>query len=368
MRIHPLVLAILALAFSSAPAFGCKCFPPPPDIRNARELAELAADGSDAIFEGRVERIELKWAFLEAKAGDLISVDVEHSPPVMQVSFDVARSYRGAQQKNVRIRTGVGGGDCGFKFEVGKQYLVYAFAGKSGQLATGICSGTARLEESKANLSYMRGEPIVPESVGREIPVAEGQLWGRVVRAGFDFANGQVLLLRVGIESFVPSGEADLASDGSFCADGVIAGKYHLVFMNGAEGSPTSFAFFPGVVESSQAGTVEVKSGQANSELVFTVPPQPTFSVSGTVHASPKSALPAACKVALMSTNPLSFALTYAQDVAPDGSFDFQQVLPGTYWAVVAIDSDDGSNWLTRKAQVEVDATVANLSLELIAK
>ena len=134
MRIHPLVSAILALTFSSAPAFGCKCVPPPPDIKTARELAELTAKGSDAIFEGRVERIELKWAFMEAKVGDVISADVEEGPPVMQVSFDVLRSYRGAQQKNVRIRTGVGGGDCGFDFEVGKQYLVYAFADKSGQL------------------------------------------------------------------------------------------------------------------------------------------------------------------------------------------------------------------------------------------
>jgi len=286
----------------------------------------------------------------------------------MQVSFDVLRSYRGAQEKNVRIRTGVGGGDCGFDFEVGKQYLVYAFADKSGQLATGICSGTALLEESKANLSYLRREPIVPESVERKTPIATGRLCGRVVRAGLDFTDSQVLLLRVGNESPIPTDGADLASDGSFCANGVIPGKYHLVFMNGAEGSPTSFAFFPGVVKSSEADAVEIKSGQANSELVFTVPAQPTFSVSGTVHASHKSALPTECKVALMSTEPSSLALTYTQDVAPNGSFDFQQVLPGKYWAFVAIDSDAASNWLTRKAQVDVAVTVANLSLELIAK
>jgi hypothetical protein len=69
-----------------------------------------------------------------------------------------------------------------------------------------------------------------------------------------------------------------------------------------------------------------------------------------------------------MSTEPSSLALTYTQGAAPNGSFDFQQVLPDKYWAFVAIDSDAASNWLTRKAQVEVAVTVANLSLELIAK
>jgi hypothetical protein len=127
------------------------------------------------------------------------------------------------------------------------------------------------------------------------------------------------------------------------------------VFMNGAEGSPASFVFFPGVVKSSEADAVEVKSGLANSELVFNVPPQPTFSVRGTVHAFRKAALPTECKVALVRTDTSSFALTYTQDVAPNGYFDFQRVLPGDYWAFVVVDSDAASNWLTRKAQVDVE-------------
>ena len=89
--------------------------------------------------------------------------DLAEDPPVMQISFDVSRSYRGARQKNVRIRTGVGAGDCGFQFEVGKQYLVYAFADESGQLSTGICSGTALLEKNQANLSYLREAARVNE-------------------------------------------------------------------------------------------------------------------------------------------------------------------------------------------------------------
>lgn len=368
MRFHLLVSVVFALTFSSAPAVACKCVSPSPDIKTARDLAQWTANRSDAIFEGRVERVELKWALMEAKVGDLIAADVEEDPPVMKVSFDVSRSYRGAQQKNIRVRTGLGGGDCGFHFEVGKQYLVYAFADESGQLSTGICSGTALLEESQANLSHLRGGPIVSKSLERNTPIATGKLCGRVVRAGLDFADSQVFLLRVGNKSPIPSDEAELARDGSFCATGVIPGKYYLVFMNRAEDSPTSFVLFPGVAKSSEATAIEVKSGHANSQLVFNVPPQPTFSVSGNVLASNKSALPAECKVVLLSADPLSFLSAYTQNVAPSGSFDFPQVLPGKYWAFVAVDSDTASNWQTRKVEVNVDVRVANLSLELIAK
>jgi hypothetical protein len=164
VRFHILVSAIFAVTVSSAPVFGCKCVSAPSDIKTTRELAQWTANRSDVIFEGRVERVELKWPLLEAKVGDLISADAEQDPPFMQVSFDETRSYRGTQQRNLQVRTGLGGGDCGFHFEVGKQYLVYAFAADSGRLSTGICSGTALLQESLANLSYLRGEPIVAET------------------------------------------------------------------------------------------------------------------------------------------------------------------------------------------------------------
>jgi hypothetical protein len=368
MQLHRLASVIFVLTLSSAPTLGCSCVQPPPGTATARDLAEWRANRSDAIFEGRVESVELKWAVMEAKVGTVIPADLEEDSPEMQVAFDVSRSYRGEQQKHIRIRTGVGGGDCGFDFQVSEQYLVYAFAGESGKLSAGICSGTARLEESKADISYLRGEAIVSENVERNGHVATGKLCGRVVRAGLDFADSQLFLLRVGNKSPIPSDEAELGRDGSFCATDVIPGKYYLLFMNRDEGSPTSFVFFPGVTKSSEAEPMEVKSGQANSALVFNVPTQPTFSVSGTVLVSNKSAVPTGSKVILLSAEPLSFLQAYSQDIPPNGAFEFAQVLPGKYWALVTVDSDDTSKWLTRKVEVDVDVRTTNLSLELIAK
>jgi hypothetical protein len=368
MRFQFLASALIGLTISCTPTFGCSCVSPPPDVRTAEGLAKWTASHGDAIFEGKVESAEWKWHLLDAKVGDLTSPDLDQDPPFMQVSFEVSRTYRGAQRENIQIRTGLGGGDCGFPFEIGKQYLVYAFADESGQLSTGICSGTALLQESHANLSYLRGEQIAPGEVERNTPTATGKLCGQVVRTGLDFTDSRILLFRVGNISPMPSDEGEPEQDGSFCLTRVIPGTYHLLFLNGDEGSPTSFVFFAGVAKSSEATAVDVTSGDTDPKLIFNIPPQPTFSVSGTVLVPSRSAMPAECKVLLLSVDPRSFLLAYAQEVSPSGHFDFPQVLPGKYWAFVTVDSEAASKWLTRKAEVDVEASAANLLLELISK
>jgi hypothetical protein len=366
MRFHLLTSIIFAITFSCAPTFGCSCVAPPPDLKTAQGLAQWEATRSDEIFEGKVENIQLKWNLLDAKVGELIPADVEGQPPFIQVSFETTRSYRGPQRKAVELRTGLGGGDCGFRFEVGKRYLIYALADESGELSTNICSGTALLEESQSNLAYLRGESVVSERVGKNSTIATGKLCGHLVREGLDFSGSQILLLPVGSESPLQFDEAEPAEDGSFCLTGLTPGKYQLLFRNGDESSPTSFTFFPGVMKSSEATAIDVIEGQSNPELIFNIPIQPGFSVSGTVLMSKQSALPNGSKVILWSAEPLSFQLAYSQDVSPNGSFDFAQVLPGKYWAFVTVDSDAPSKWLTRKVEVNVDVRVANLSLELI--
>ena len=62
---------ILALTLGPAPVFGCTCGAPRPEVKTASELA--AWTGADAIFEGKVESVELRWKLKEAQIGDVIS-------------------------------------------------------------------------------------------------------------------------------------------------------------------------------------------------------------------------------------------------------------------------------------------------------
>src|SRR2546430_11315140 len=116
----------------------------------------------------------------------------------MEVSFEVLRSYRGVVAKHVKVRTGLGGGDCGFDFETSQKYLVFAYQDDSGELSTSICSSTALLEESQSNLAYLRGEPEIPERNQKKLPTDRGALCGHLVLDNPARAtDGQILLFRV---------------------------------------------------------------------------------------------------------------------------------------------------------------------------
>ena len=45
-------------------------------------------------------------------------------------------------QKEIEVVTGGGGGDCGYPFQAGMDYVVYAFKNAEGRLETTICSRT----------------------------------------------------------------------------------------------------------------------------------------------------------------------------------------------------------------------------------
>src|SRR5262249_32372849 len=64
-----------------------------------------------------------------------------------KVCFVVEQMITGAQMDFVCVRTGVGGGDCGYPFELGRRYKVFAHLDQGSLLGlkTGICDETAPL-------------------------------------------------------------------------------------------------------------------------------------------------------------------------------------------------------------------------------
>jgi len=119
--------------------------------------ADLLAQG-DAIFEGRViapaqaseppldagyrERLD----GLEARI-DALKLDRE-------VRFDVLRSWKGASARAV-VWTAPVGSACGYPFEVGHTYLVFARRGADGALWTSICGRTRPADEAAADLALL---------------------------------------------------------------------------------------------------------------------------------------------------------------------------------------------------------------------
>jgi hypothetical protein len=205
----------------------------------------------------------------------------------------------------------------------------------------------------------------VAQAANKEASTTTSKLCGRVVPTDATGSiDSLVLLVRVGSKSPVPNSEAGPDSDGSFCVTDINPAKYHLLFVNRIEEALTSFVYFPGVTDPAEA-TAIVIPGHTPSDLVFNIPAQATFSVSGKVSNSLNPELPDKVKVMLMSASqPL---LAYTADAATIGSFVFNQVLPGEYWAIVTVDAGVESKWSTRKALVEVGGDITQLPLELIA-
>lgn len=111
---------------------------------------------TSAVFSGRVTRIET------------VREEVDGQIRVKRlVTMRVQERWRGlAGERDVVVATGAGGGDCGFQFEQGQTYLVYANqSSETGRYETGICSRTARLEEAAVDIAYLQSLATAPQTV-----------------------------------------------------------------------------------------------------------------------------------------------------------------------------------------------------------
>src|SRR3989338_25386 len=106
MRKELFVLVLLfAFCVSSFSAVACSCIMP----GTVAEEVERA----DAVFTGTVIAVDTPIY------GAYVFPDVE-------VTFTVQKYWKGVFSEPLVIHTGQGGGDCGFDFEEGESYLVYA--------------------------------------------------------------------------------------------------------------------------------------------------------------------------------------------------------------------------------------------------
>jgi hypothetical protein len=127
-----------------------------PSVTSACSCAELPTaaeelERSKAVFSGKVLDIKNKR-----------SADGYMTKSVL---FEVTNTWKGVTQSQITITTGQGGGDCGFTFTEGQEYLVYAYESDmygSKALVTGICDRTNYMTSLKDDLHILgAGKPPV---------------------------------------------------------------------------------------------------------------------------------------------------------------------------------------------------------------
>ncbi|MCH9662843.1 MAG: hypothetical protein K0U66_04170, partial [Gammaproteobacteria bacterium] len=122
--------------WTPTPTQACSCIAPgPPAVEFAR---------ATAVFVGRVTAIT--------------GAESAKGYPQRKVALQVEESWKGVEEESLTLYTGSGGGDCGYPFEEGESYLVYAYrADQTDDLGASICSRTQLLTSASEDLTYLRG-------------------------------------------------------------------------------------------------------------------------------------------------------------------------------------------------------------------
>lgn len=188
-------VCVIALVAKSADA--CSCGTP--------GSACDAASGADAVFVGNVVSIE--------------------SSPVggRRVQLAVIEAFRGFQLSQVTLVTGYGQGDCGYPFQMGESYVVYAHRSPQGELSTYLCSRTHPVRNATEDLSYLRSLASIPTGTPARI-AGRVLLWQLGPNTGDSVSNVNVTARGEG-----GTFSARTDSRGEFELTGLPAGNYEIV-------------------------------------------------------------------------------------------------------------------------------------------
>ena len=153
----------LALLLLPLEVSACSCSGP----RNA-----LEAQAATLILEGRVVRIEYRDV-------PLPSLDASNFREPVAVTLEVSRSWRSRAPAVTIVTTGMSGGDCGFPFAAGVEYVVPVYENALGELVTSSCAGVQTVWAARSVLPQLgRGYAPVPSP---SWPDPDPPLWLAIV-------------------------------------------------------------------------------------------------------------------------------------------------------------------------------------------
>ena len=80
-------------------------------------------------------------------------------------------------QQEIEIVTGMGAGDCGYSFQAGVDYVIYAYKNSEGRLETGICTRTRPLTQAAEDIAYLRALTQLPATADIRVSVVDNSTW-----------------------------------------------------------------------------------------------------------------------------------------------------------------------------------------------
>src|SRR5258705_178017 len=155
------ILLPVICSVTSAPRTSmCSCIPP----KSARSQVQVFMGSADVVFAGTVTEIRWKVAPLDSTRLD--------SRMMFRLAVMVpSKTWKGAVPDTVIVWTPDDAGVCGFDFEEGQPYLVFATRRDSLSVSSGLCTGTQTLAGARAYLKVLgRGARVGRSESGDRRP------------------------------------------------------------------------------------------------------------------------------------------------------------------------------------------------------
>ena len=357
-----------------AEGFACICAPPP-DVKTMHDLAlwRTRIDGAKIIFQGTVEKQTASAGPIGAPAGTL-SMTINGAHRI--VLINATHVFRGPQQEQFTVVTGMGMGDCGFEFDTGKEYLIFADPVGDGEFFTSICAGTISIQQAAPFLRVLNGTPPTPDDLldlrsyyEHFLPQWTGSVCGHVFHGdGKPFAGATVELTQVRDDPFPPKTEGDpniSVSDGHFCIRNVSPGRYLLTAedYDWDHGTRTA-GFYPGVLTHSQAVPIDIIAGVNIPDLQFRAFKEPIYTVTVKVATADGTPLPwNNVGIAINSLDRDALAYHESHGVDEDGSYTLGGIPAGHYTVTGYLYPDvesgkvpeDARKWQSTKREVDIN-------------
>jgi hypothetical protein len=206
----------------------------------------------------------------------------------------------------------------------------------------------------------------------KRFEAATGKICGTLVYADSkDNGEGSVAFLSsLGYSPNSPD-YAEVKEDGSFCSRNLGPGKYYLYFVQQDDHGASAALYYPGVADIAKATPIEVRAGQTQSNIVFHVARETSYSVRGFVSADDRSTLdsePVESSVGLVRSDGdrrvWYGAKTQVRLLPRVKYFKFDNVVPGRYFVFV----QTRAGWVTRKVVVDVTTHPKFISVDLVRK
>lgn len=191
-------------------------------------------------------------------------------------TFEIEEAFKGIKKKSVKIATDAGGGSCGYFFEVGKEYLVYAYGASEVSLGTNICARTRSASNAQDDLGLLRAMKagVFETRIFGVVEKMEMSLDGSYGSAKYDIPMSGIKVIAEGA-----SGKFESVTDstGHFRFVGLPVGEYEV-----NADLPKAYKIWARFESQAGRDKVEITDLERGAELRFVV--QLNAPISGTVY------------------------------------------------------------------------------------